>query len=361
MKYDVFISYSRRNFDEVSAFVKMLQTRIPTLTCFFDIKEIESGDEEFDETIISAINESSYVLFAASENSMQSKWAKSEIAYAQNIGKKVIPVLLDGAELEEGWFLFKFGRIDCIDSTNPIQVEKLINNLATWTSKQKTSVVLPLDGRKVRVAPKRVWPYLLVAAVICLSVFVTTKFDKIAQKVSQVLEAKSVMEAVDLGLSSGTLWSKCNLGAANEYEPGEFYEWGSLIPNKQLNPEERPTMDNVIGTEYDPAFKTLGKKWSLPSGEQMSELISQCKWEWQEDKTGYLVTGPNGNSIFMPVAGSLIDQAIQYKKERGYYWTGEADTTNVAQAKEVLIWGNVVRVQFGAKNVGRSIRAVCSK
>ena len=93
----------------------------------------------------------------------------------------------------------------------------------------------------------------------------------------------------------------------------------------------------------------------------MSELISQCKWEWQEDKTGYLVTGPNGNSIFMPVAGSLIDQAIQYKKERGYYWTGEADTTNVAQAKEVLIWGNVVRVQFGAKNVGRSIRAVCSK
>ena len=137
MKYDLFISYSRKDYDEVNAFVKRLQEQIPTLTYWFDITGIESGDE-FEEKIISAINNSKYVLFALSENSILSKWTKDEVIYAKNIGKKVIPVLLKGAKLNEGWFLFKFGRIDCIDSTNSIQVEKLVNNLFVWTRKKNS-------------------------------------------------------------------------------------------------------------------------------------------------------------------------------------------------------------------------------
>ena len=69
MKYDLFISYSRKDYDEVNAFVKRLQEQIPTLTYWFDITGIESGDE-FEEKIISAINNSKYVLFALSENSI---------------------------------------------------------------------------------------------------------------------------------------------------------------------------------------------------------------------------------------------------------------------------------------------------
>ena len=45
MKYDLFISYSRKDYDEVNAFVKRLQEQIPTLTYWFDITGIESGDE----------------------------------------------------------------------------------------------------------------------------------------------------------------------------------------------------------------------------------------------------------------------------------------------------------------------------
>ena len=44
-KYDVFISYSRKDFDEVNAFVEMLKQRIPTLDIWFDLDGIESGDE----------------------------------------------------------------------------------------------------------------------------------------------------------------------------------------------------------------------------------------------------------------------------------------------------------------------------
>ena len=110
MKYDIFISYSRKDFEEVNQFVGMLKERIPSLTCWFDITGIESGDE-FEDKIITAIDNSAYVLFALSDHSIQSQWTKDEVMYAKNSNKKVIPLLLKGAELK-GWFLFKFGRID---------------------------------------------------------------------------------------------------------------------------------------------------------------------------------------------------------------------------------------------------------
>lgn len=133
MKYDLFISYSRKDFDEVSSILETIKTAIPNLSYWFDIDGIESGDE-FEDKIISAIDNSSYVLFALSENSIQSQWTKDEVMYAKNTDKKVIPVLLKGAQMK-GWFLFKFARIDCIDSTNALQIKKLLQNLSDWTGK----------------------------------------------------------------------------------------------------------------------------------------------------------------------------------------------------------------------------------
>ncbi|MBQ3251004.1 MAG: TIR domain-containing protein [Bacteroidales bacterium] len=131
MKYDLFISYSRKDFEEVSALIEKIKAALPGISYWFDIDGIESGDE-FEDKIISAIDNSSYVLFALSENSIGSQWTKDEVMYAKNTDKKVIPVLLKGAQMK-GWFLFKFGRVDCIDSTNQLQMDKLLHNLATWT------------------------------------------------------------------------------------------------------------------------------------------------------------------------------------------------------------------------------------
>ena len=39
-KYDVFISYSRKDYDEVKAFVDMLKERIPKLDVWMDLEEI---------------------------------------------------------------------------------------------------------------------------------------------------------------------------------------------------------------------------------------------------------------------------------------------------------------------------------
>lgn len=353
MKYDVFISYSRRDYDEVCALVKKLQERIPTLSCFFDVKDIEVA-EKFDDKIVSSIDDAKYVVFALSKNSMQSTWTKTEIAYAQNTGKKIIPVLLGGSKLEKGWFLFKFGRTDCIDSTNPIQVDKLVNNLSRWTSKD---ILPPIDESVDNSELKRKYLYPIVATLIAL-VSVIVNIDTIKDWLG--ITPAFVENAVDLGLRTGTLWGKCNLGALNEHETGNFYIWGGVTPvRQQPSPsKELQAIEKIIGTDYDVAFKTLGDKWKLPSEEQMLELINECKWEWQEEYSGYRVIGPNGNYIFLPAAGCVMGKSIHYDNERGYYWTGESNLQDLTRAKELLFWKNTWGPNSGAKNVGRTIRPV---
>ena len=139
MKYDIFISYSRRDLDEVTALVEMLKARIPAIEIWMDLDGIEAADE-FDEKIITAIDASSYVLFMVSNNSNSvgegsSKWTKKELVYAKNTGKTVLPVLLKGALLNS-WFLFEFGRVNFIDSSDSRQIDKFLKNLARWTGKE---------------------------------------------------------------------------------------------------------------------------------------------------------------------------------------------------------------------------------
>ncbi len=349
MKYDIFISYSRLDFEKVDRFVTMLQERIPALSIFFDINEIEPGEDEFEEKIITAINEAKNVIFVLSENSMKSKWTKTEITYAQNVKKKVIPILLDSSKFEEGWFLFKFGRVNYIDITSSVQVEKLVNSL----SPSMPPINITDDGKKP-IKSNRILLYLMVATIIGLTgLALCNKWFK------------SHPQAVDLGLPTGTLWSSCNLGASNKYEHGLFYKWGETNPigNPNTYPEEVWEIETIIGTEYDAASKTIGENWTLPTEEQVSELINECDWKWLEKKQGYRVTGRNKKSIFkksifIPAAGCYFGNSVHYAKENGYYWIGESNSLNISEAKEFM-FTKIERSYFNVrKDVGRSIRPV---
>lgn len=140
MKSDIFISYSRNDLAEVEPFVKQIEARTG-LRCWIDWNGIESG-AEFEEKIVSAIDEVQVVLFFVSDHSMASPYAKMEINYAYNTQKKVVPVVLDGGQLR-GWFLFKFGSMDYIDMRQPRQVDKLLNNLMEWCGGKPTPVPAP--------------------------------------------------------------------------------------------------------------------------------------------------------------------------------------------------------------------------
>ena len=45
----------------------------------------------------------------------------------------------------------------------------------------------------------------------------------------------------------------------------------------------------------------------MPLPEEIEELIAECEWTWTtlNNVNGYEVKGPNGNSIFLPAAGSF--------------------------------------------------------
>ena len=82
--------------------------------------------------------------------------------------------------------------------------------------------------------------------------------------------------------------------------------------------------DNISGTQYDVARVQWGGNWRMPTLLECQELIEKCSWEWMAYKgvNGMMVTGPNGNSIFLPSAGHRDLENINYQGEGGTYWTG---------------------------------------
>ena len=128
-KYNIFVSYSRADIDIVRKLVDDIHTK-SNARCWVDWNGIESGDQ-FVDVIINAIDKVDTVLFILSDNSMSSEFARREIDYARNTGKKIVPVVVDGGKLR-GWFLFFFGSVDYIDIKVPMQYDKLLRNIGDW-------------------------------------------------------------------------------------------------------------------------------------------------------------------------------------------------------------------------------------
>lgn len=117
-------------------------------------------------------------------------------------------------------------------------------------------------------------------------------------------------EAVDLGLS--VKWAACNVGADMPQGFGGYYSWGeteekeAYTLDSYVDPNPQGNAMDISGTEYDVAHVKWGGSWRMPTYDEFSELIRSCTWEWvimEGDVAGYKVTGPNGNSIFLPAAG----------------------------------------------------------
>lgn len=112
---------------------------------------------------------------------------------------------------------------------------------------------------------------------------------------------------IDLGLPSGTLWADRNVGAEKPENYGDHFRFGEPEPLKATSPEYRfeDTKEPFAGTDRDPATVHFNRRCHTPSIEQIEELIKHCSHEWTSlnGVNGIRVTGPNGNSIFLPAAG----------------------------------------------------------
>ena len=151
-------------------------------------------------------------------------------------------------------------------------------------------------------------------------------------------------EYVDLGLPSGIKWATCNVGATKPEEYGGYYAWGETEEKdnyywstyKWCNDSENTmtkycikrkngTVDKktVLDPEDDVAHVKWGASWRMPTRAELDELRNNCIWTWttQNGVDGYKVTGPNGNSIFLPAAGYRLGTRLDNSGSVGYYWS----------------------------------------
>ena len=140
----------------------------------------------------------------------------------------------------------------------------------------------------------------------------------------------STSQIVDLGLS--VKWAGWNIGATSPEKYGKLYGWADptgLKSSDNLNdyPSAHPPT-NITGTSYDIASVKWGGNWRIPTKNEINELVNKCKWTlvtYRKVK-GFKVTGPNGNSIFMPLTGSdpktISPGGFGIT---GNYWTSQLD------------------------------------
>ena len=131
-QFDVFISYSRRDLDVVKPIKEELERN--GFSCWMDIDGIESGDENFKQKIVPAIDGCCVVLFFISAFSQKSEWTAKELGYAKRHGKRVVPLRFNDDSLV-GVFDFDYGDADIIDWRRAEQRAKLLVNLQKRTQK----------------------------------------------------------------------------------------------------------------------------------------------------------------------------------------------------------------------------------
>ena len=66
----------------------------------------------------------------------------------------------------------------------------------------------------------------------------------------------------------------------------------------------------------------------MPTSTERAELRKSCSWAWttQNGVNGYRVTGPNGNSIFLPAAGYRNETDVDNRGSHGYYWSSSLNS-----------------------------------
>ncbi len=195
-------------------------------------------------------------------------------------------------------------------------------------------------------------------------------------------EPEDNREWVDLGLPSGTLWATCNVGADSPEEFGDYFAWGETEPKETYEwsnykwckgAKDRLTKywDYSHSTYIDPtelepgddaATVNWGKWWRTPSWEEFNELCdnSICKWKWTQINgvNGMLVTGPNGNTLFLPAGSNQNGTNIPAAGEIGVLWTRTVYRYQTIYAGYLLFKSNGFGLSHMKRYIGCPVRPV---
>lgn len=167
-------------------------------------------------------------------------------------------------------------------------------------------------------------------------------------------------DCVDLGLASGLLWAKCNMGATEPTDRGNYYAWGETSTKKKYysdnykhfkidggikvlkyNEKDGKT---VLDLNDDAARANIGAGYRIPTKEDWEELLEDCKWEAVTTTLSEIidpsqtkviarwkVTGPSGNSIVLPMTSGFRGDGWGVQPDNDTYYT----TANLYPADEL--------------------------
>ena len=190
---------------------------------------------------------------------------------------------------------------------------------------------------------------------------------------------------VDLGLPSGLLWAKKNLGAETEEDAGLYFQWGDtqgwtaeqVGVDKQfaddwsdykfgINPNfsKYNSLDGkaVLDLKDDAVHTMLGGNWRIPTQENFHELINNTDlylipvegeeikgnittkdtpsaasiyFEWEQQPTGgikgmkFYKKGDSSVYMFVPAVGVAFEGSGQGVGEGGSLWSSSLDSQDV--------------------------------
>lgn len=166
---------------------------------------------------------------------------------------------------------------------------------------------------------------------------------------------------VDLGLS--VKWATCNVGANSPEEYGQYFAWGETNPKTEFTEENSLTnkkhMEDFSGDEqYDAAAANWGGGWRMATSDEYTELINDCTWILVENE-GYKVTGPNGNSIFIPTSGFYNGSTLDNSGTFSWSSTPCNEYDNDVQSKAFCIYADFIFVSnLADRYVGATVRPV---
>ena len=180
---------------------------------------------------------------------------------------------------------------------------------------------------------------------------------------------------VDLGLS--VKWATKNVGASSPGDYGYHFAWGET---RKKNTYDRKTCFDCLDSTgdswgtykiggktriapssgHDTARENWGSTWRMPTDSENEELCNKCTWTWtsQGGHNGYKVTGPNGNSIFLPAAGWRLGTDRYREGENGYYWSGELSSSYSYDARYLGFNSSYHYTVINDRSYGQSVRPV---
>ncbi|MBR3938673.1 MAG: hypothetical protein IKJ67_01685 [Bacteroidales bacterium] len=171
---------------------------------------------------------------------------------------------------------------------------------------------------------------------------------------------------VDLGLPSGTKWATCNVGANIPEELGNYYSWGEITTQRHSTEDVNQMRSRYVyeisgNVNYDAATANWGGSWRMPTKGEMEELLNNCIFTHiTQGIRGLRITGPNGNSIFLPAAG-FVDGASGYHANNlggCWYWSSTRDDTTYNPIAWQLYASSVHKIRGMLISYGCSVRPV---